>query len=111
MIYEYVLSTTDYTFDCGDYPATNYGWIEKNGFDLEIDKNDVINIKSLKPFGDCAEIMKDIKSLTDLKRFLTENFEFIENEYKEVINELLEFINENIKMEVKNGRTDLLSVG
>lgn len=102
MQYEYILNNTELSFDYGDFPGSCYGWTEKNGFYLDIDVNNIINISSLKLFGDCEELMKDVKTLDDLKRFLIDNFEFIENGYKEVINELLEFINENIKMEVKN---------
>lgn len=106
MKFEYILNKTDVSFDYSDY-RTCYEY-QYNGFNIEIDKNDVINIKSLEPFGDCIEMMENIKTLKDLKRFLTENFEFIDDENKKVINELIYFINKNLKMEVKNGRTDLL---
>jgi len=94
MKYEYIINTTDLSFDYGDrtYYDTQY-----NGFYLELDKNDVINFSSFEPFGNCVEAMENVKSLEDLKRFLTGNIEYIEDEYKEIINELIYFINENIK--------------
>lgn len=101
---EYILNKTDLSFDYSDY-RTHYEW-QYNGFNIDIDIKDVINIESLEPFGDCVEMMENIKTLKDLKQFLIENFEFIEN--KKNINELIYLINKNLKMEVKNGRTDLL---
>lgn len=106
MKFEYILNKTDVSFDYSDY-RTCYEY-QYNGFNIDIDVKDVINIESLEPFGDCIEMMENIKTLKDLKRFLTKNFEFIDDENKEVINELIYFINKNLKMEVKNGRTDLL---
>lgn len=106
MRFEYILNKTDVSFDYSDY-RTCYEY-QYNGFNIEIDKNDVINIESLEPFGDCIEAMENIKSLKDLKQFLTTNLKTVENEYKSVINELIYFINKNLKMEVENGRTDLL---
>ena len=103
---EYILNKTDLSFDYSDY-RTHYE-LQYNGFNIDIDIKDVINIESLEPFGDCVEMMENIKTLKDLKRFLIENFEFIDDENKKVINELIYFINKNLKMEVKNGRTDLL---
>lgn len=88
---EYVLTKTDLSFDYSDY-RTCYEW-QYNGFNIDIDVKGVINIESLEPFGDCVEIMENIKTLKDLKRFLTENFEFIEN--KKNINELIYLINKN----------------
>lgn len=88
---EYVLTKTDLSFDYGDY-RTCYEW-QYNGFNIDIDVKGVINIESLEPFGDCVEMMENIKILKDLKRFLTENFEFIEN--KKNINELIYLINKN----------------
>jgi hypothetical protein len=88
---EYVLTKTDLSFDYSDY-RTCYEW-QYNGFNIDIDVKGVINIESLEPFGDCVEMMENIKSLKDLKRFLTDNFEFIEN--KKNINELIYLINKN----------------
>lgn len=88
---EYVLTKTDLSFDYSDY-RTCYEW-QYNGFNIDIDVKGVINIESLEPFGDCVEMMENIKTLKDLKRFLTENFEFIEN--KKNINELIYLINKN----------------
>lgn len=105
---EYVLNKTDLSFDYSDFPGGTCIEYQYNGFNIDIDIKDVINIESLEPFGDCVEMMGNIKTLKDLKRFLTENFEFIDDENKKVINELIYFINKNIKMEVENGRTDLL---
>lgn len=88
---EYILNKTDLSFDYSDY-RTHYEY-QYNGFNIDINNKDVINIETLEPFGECVEIMQDIKTLTDLKRFLTENFEFIEN--KKNINELIYLINKN----------------
>lgn len=88
---EYVLTKTDLSFDYSDY-RTCYEW-QYNGFNIDIDVKGVINIESLEPFGDCVEMMENIKTLKDLKRFLTENFEFVEN--KKNINELIYLINKN----------------
>lgn len=88
---EYVLTKTDLSFDYSDY-RTCYEW-QYNGFNIDIDVKGVINIESLEPFGDCVEMMENIKTLKDLKRFLTDNFEFIEN--KKNINELIYLINKN----------------
>ena len=90
---EYVLNKTDLSFDYGDFPGGTCVEYQYNGFNIDIDIKDVINIESLEPFGDCVEAMKNIKSLKDLKQFLTENFEFIEN--KKNINELIYLINKN----------------
>lgn len=88
---EYILNKTDLSFDYSDY-RTCHEW-QYNGFNIDIDIKDVINIESLEPFGDCVEMMENIKTLKDLKRFLIENFEFIEN--KKNINELIYLINKN----------------
>lgn len=98
--------TTDFSYDYGDFPGATYGYTQNNGFYIEIDKNDVINISSLEPFGDCVDVMQEVKTLKDLERFITDNYNVIYDENKEVFNELLEFIKEN----EKDGRTDLLSI-
>lgn len=90
---EYVLTKTDLSFDYGDFPGGTCVEYQYNGFNIDIDVKGVINIESLEPFGDCVEMMENIKTLKDLKRFLTENFEFIEN--KKNINELIYLINKN----------------
>lgn len=99
---EYILNKTDLSFDYGDFPGGTCVEYQYNGFNIDMDIKDVINIESLEPFGDCVEMMENIKTLKDLKRFLIENFEFIDDENKKVINELIYFLNENLKMEVKN---------
>lgn len=96
---KYILNTTDKSFDYGDFPGSTHYDIYDNGFILDIN-NYIINISSLELFGDCEELMEDVKTLNDLKRFLTEYFEEIENEYKRSIKDLIYFIDRNLKMEV-----------
>lgn len=97
---EYILNRTDLSFDYSDY-RTHYEY-KYNGFNIDIDIKDVINIDSLEPFGDCVDVMQDVKTLNDLKQFITDNYNVIDDENKEVFNELLEFIKEQEKMEVEN---------
>ena len=96
---EFIINTTDLSFDYGDFPGGTYRDIQFNGFNLEV-TNDVINIE---PFGDCVEIMENVKTLNDLKQFLTEYKRFIT---KEVFTELLELIKEA----EKDGRIDSLPI-
>lgn len=96
---QYILNVKDLSFDFGDFPNGTCIDYQYNGFYLEV-KNKVINIE---PFGECTDVMQDVKTLSDLKQFITENKEFINIE---VYSELLEFIKEN----EKDGRTNLLPV-
>ena len=63
-----------------------------NGFYIDIDKNDVIDIKSFEPFGDCI----DIETLQQLSNYILEYFLSIDDEYKPMFRELLYFIDLNI---------------
>lgn len=98
---EYVLTKTDLSFDYGDFPGGTYHQYEYNGFRLDVGTNRNIDFTTLEPFGDCVEMMENIKNLRDLKRFLTKNFEFFDDKYKHGINELIFLINRNLKMEAR----------
>ena len=99
MRFEYILNKTDLSFDYGDFPGGTYKDTQYNGFNIEVE-NGVINIE---PFGDCIEVMQEVKTLPDLKQFITEYKRFIT---KEVFTELLKFIKEA----EKDGRTYLLPI-
>lgn len=102
---KYILNTTDTSFDYGDFPGSTCICYQENGFYLEI-YNGVINIDSFEPFGVYLGQEEYIKTLSDLKRFITDNFNLIDKEYIELFKRLLEIIKRN----EKDGRTDLLPV-
>ena len=99
MRYEYIFYERDVSFDYGDFPGACCAGIEKNGFSIEIDKNDNVDISSLDGFGDFQFIEREIKTPGDLIRLIdkhkadideTSNTSLSEN--KELFDELVEFL-------------------
>lgn len=105
MRYEYVFYERDVSFDYGDFPGACCTGIEKNGFSVEIDKYDNVNISSLEGFGDFQFIERDIKTPEDLIKFIDEHTADIEetnntslSDNKELFDELVEFLkNERVE--------------
>ena len=102
MRYEYVFYERDVSFDYGDFPGATCSCIEKNGFSIEIDKDDNVDVSSLEGFGDFQFIERDIKTPKGLIKFIDEHKADIEetsntslSENKELFEELRGFLNEN----------------
>ena len=98
MRYEYVFYERDVSFDYGDFPGACCAGIEKNGFSIEIDKDDNVDVLSLDGFGDFQFIERDIKTPEGLIKFIDEHKADIEetsntslSENKELFEELVEF--------------------
>lgn len=99
MKYEYILYERDVSFDYGDFLGATCSGIEKNGFSIDIDINDNVDIDSLEGFGDFQFLEKDIKTKQGLIDFINENEEYIEEinpgcKYtnKELFEELVEIL-------------------
>lgn len=105
MRYEYVFYERDVSFDYGDFPGACCSGIEKNGFSVEIDKNDNVDISSLDGFGDFQFIEREIKTPDALIDFIENHKIYIESTNdtpfktnKELFEELVEFLkNERVE--------------
>ena len=99
MRYEYIFYERDVTFDYGDFPGGTCSGIEKNGFSIEIDKDDNVDVSSLEGFGDFQFIERDIKSPDALIDFIENHKMYIESTNdtpvemnKELFEELVKFL-------------------
>ena len=99
MRYEYVFYERDVSFDYGDFPGATCSCIEKNGFSIEIDKDDNVDVSSLEGFGDFQFIERDIKTPDALIDFIENHKIYIESTNdtpieinKELFEELVEFL-------------------
>lgn len=105
MRYEYVFYERDVSFDYGDFPGATCSCIEKNGFSIEIDKNDNVDVSSLDGFGDFQFIEREIKTPDALIDFIENHKIYIESTNdtpietnKELFEELVEFLkNERVE--------------
>ena len=105
MRYEYVFYERDVSFDYGDFPGATCSCIEKNGFSIEIDKEDNVDISSLEGFGDFQFIEREIKTPEGLIKFIDEHKADIEETSdtslwanRELFDELVEFLkNERVE--------------
>lgn len=91
MNYEYVLYQTDTSFDYGDFPGGCYCSLTPTGFNVDIDDNDNVDIKSLDGFGDLQGFEKDITTHKQLYDFIVQNKENIK-ENQEIFEELKYFL-------------------
>ncbi len=99
MKYEYILYERDVSFDYGDFPGANCSGTEKNGFSIDIDIDDHVDMDSLEGFGDFQNLEKDITTKQGLIDFINENEEYIEEinprcqfTNKELFEELVEIL-------------------
>ena len=72
---------------------------ETTGLSIEIDGNDYVDVTSLYGYGEYSGIEKRLKTLKDLKEFITDKIEEVEEPTEkwkytrvEALEELLEFI-------------------
>ena len=119
MQYEYIFYTTDESFDFGDFPSESRGCSashfhsrtcdqrEYHGFSIDIDKENNIDISSLKWLGDYSETQ--ITTLQGLKEFIKTHLNEVEeiddslNIYYQYTNielfeELIELIDDNLQV-------------
>lgn len=99
MRYEYIFYERDVSFDYGDFPGATCSCIEKNGFSIEIDKDDNVDVSSLEGFGDFQFIEREIKTPDALIDFIENHKIYIESTNdtpfktnKELFEELVEFL-------------------
>lgn len=105
MRYEYIFYERDVSFDYGDFPGATCSCIEKNGFSIEIDKDDNVDVSSLEGFGDFQFIEREIKTPDALIDFIENHKIYIESTNdtpfktnKELFEELVEFLkNERVE--------------
>lgn len=99
MKFEYILYERDVSFDYGDFPGATCSGTEKNGFSIDIDIDDRVDMDSLEGFGDFQNLEKDITTKQGLIDFINENEEYIEEinprcpyTNKELFEELVEIL-------------------
>lgn len=101
MIYSYTFYETDESFDYGDWyaPCTCYAGLQ-HGFEIDVDKNDNVDIKTLHGYNDYSE-MNRIKTLPELKQYIVDHIhEVQEDNNRECLEELVDFITCQIAREV-----------
>lgn len=102
MLYNYNFYIEDTSFDYGDFPNSTCYCEAWHGFSIDIDVNNIVNIDTLKPYGDYSVQMKDIKTIEKLADFLEQHLDEVqENEdedltysNKECFIELIDFLKE-----------------
>lgn len=106
MRYEYILYTTDSSFSYGDFPNSTFIDIEQHGFSLDIDKDDKVDITSIRAFGDCSYELSSIKTEKELIEFIFNNIDKVEREeIVECLNELVFFLKkQSIKIKKSKNR-------
>lgn len=102
MICSYTFYETDESFDYGDWGLgchTHYV-IAPHGFDIDVDKDDNVDINTLDAYGDYIE-MNEIKTLAELKKYIEAHIhEVQEDNNRECLEELVDFITCQIAREV-----------
>ena len=101
MIYSFKFYETDESFDYADWyaPCTCCSYLE-HGFEIDIDKDDKVDIKTLHGFNDFWEMNK-IKTLPELKQYIVDHIhEVQEDKDRECLEELVDFITCQISREM-----------
>lgn len=83
MKYEYYYYTTDESFDYGDGTCQETGY---HGFEIDIDKDNNIDLSTLKGWGDFATEIEKVETLEDFKTFLKNNKPYIQEWDEEISN-------------------------
>ena len=102
MRYEYIFYTTDESFDFWDFPGGTCNQTEYHGFTVDIDKENNIDISSLKWLGDYSETQ--ITTLQGLKEFIKTHLNEVEEIGEsltytniELFEEFIELIDDNLQ--------------